>query len=99
MPNLTQPIGATVGSNAYLGQQVIAGNDASQNATLPAGTCTITIHARGGPAYVSVNAAGAAASSGIYVPEDAVRFISFNNITSLGVWAATGDNVHLLYEG
>jgi glucose/arabinose dehydrogenase len=84
----------------YLGEQALSGNGASQNATLPAGTKTIWITARGGVAYGSVNAAAAAASSGTYVPEDGVRIIGpFSNITSLGVFAASGVTVHLLYEG
>lgn len=84
----------------YLGEQVLSGNGASQNATLPTGTKTIWITARGGVAYGSVNAAAAAASSGTYVPEDAVRIIGpFSNITSLGVFAASGVTIHLLYEG
>ena len=83
----------------YKGQQVISGNDASQNATLPSDTTTIWIMPRSGLCYVSVNAAAAAASSGVYVPQDGVRIIGpFSGITSLGVWAATGTSVHLLYE-
>lgn len=87
-------------TGTYLGEQVISGNDASQNATLPDGTKAIWVSARGGAAYVSVNDDAAAASSGMYIPEDAVRIIGpFDNITSLGVYAATGDSVHLLFEG
>lgn len=86
-------------ANTYKGEQVIAGNDASQNATLPSGTTTIWIMPETAACYVSVNAAAAAASSGVYVPADNVRVIGpFTGITSLGVWAATGTSVHLIYE-
>jgi hypothetical protein len=98
---VTGDIDATPVPGSYLGQQVISGNDGSQNATIPAGTTTIWISARGGPVYASVNAAGAAASSGFYIPEDMVRIVgpfTAASITSLGVWAATGDLAHLVYE-
>ena len=95
-----QPVATDEASDTYLGQQVISGNDGSQNATLPTGTKTIWAGARGGAAYVAINGAATAASAGTYVPEDAVRIIGpFSNITSLGVFAATGVSVHLLYEG
>ena len=84
----------------YLGEQVIAGNGASQNATLPAGTKTVWVSPEGGVAYASVGAAGAAASSGFYVPQNATRLVGpFSKIASLGVFAAVGVTVHLVYEG
>jgi hypothetical protein len=100
MPNVTQPVGVVIGSNQYLGQQVIAGNDGSQNATIPAGTNTIYVMAEGGPVGCTVNGASASvAAAGYHVPENNIRMIGpFTNITSLGVFAATGDNAHLIYE-
>lgn len=84
----------------YLGQQVIAGNDGNQNATIPAGTKTIWVMAEGGPVGCTVNGTSASiAAAGYHVPENNVRLIGpFSNITSLGVFAATGDNAHLIYE-
>lgn len=91
-------MGVVVSSNQYLGKQAIAGNDANQNATLPTGTTTIWIMAEGGPVYCEVNGVAAAATAGVYCPENQVRMISFTNITSLGVFAATGGTAHLVYE-
>lgn len=84
----------------YLGQQVIAGNDANQNATIPSGTTTIWVMAEGGPVGCTVNGTSASiAAAGYHVPEDQIRLIGpFSNITSLGVFAAGGDNAHLIYE-
>lgn len=84
---------------SYNGQQVVSGNAASQTVTPPAGTKTVWITARGGPVYASVNQDAAAASSGYYVPEDKVMIIGpFDNIVTLGVWAAAGDFAHLVFE-
>ena len=84
----------------FLGDQVVTGNDASQTITPPDGTKTIWITARGGPNYASVNENAAAASSGYYVPEDKTMIIGpFSNINTLGVWVATGDFAHLVFEG
>lgn len=84
----------------YLGQQIIAGNDGSQNATIPDGTKTIWVQAEGGPVGCTVNGASASvAAAGYFCPENQVRLIGpFSNIASLGVFAATGDNAHLIYE-
>lgn len=83
----------------YNGQQVVSGNAASQTITPPAGTKTIWITARGGPVYAAINTDAAAASSGYYIPEDKVMIIGpYNNINTLGVWAAAGDFAHLVFE-
>lgn len=82
----------------YLGEEKIAGNDGSQAATLPIGTAGVWIMAEDGVAYAAVNAA-ATVNSGMYVPQDTVRYIGpYTNIDSLAVWAATGVTVHLIYE-
>lgn len=84
----------------YLGDQVIAGNDANQNATLPVGTKTVWVMAEGGPVYCEVNGVAAIATAGVHVPENGVRLVGpFSNITSFGVYAATGDTARLIYEG
>lgn len=84
---------------SYNGQQVVSGNSASQTVTPPAGTQTIWVTARAGPVYVSINQNASAASSGYYIPEDKVMIIGpFNNITTLGIWTATGDFAHLIFE-
>jgi len=84
----------------YLGQQVIAGNDGNQNATIPAGTTTVFVMAEGGPAGCTVNGTSASiAAAGFHCPENNIRLIGpFSNITSLGVFVATGDNAHLVYQ-
>lgn len=83
----------------YLGEQTISGNDASQNATIPAGTQTIWVTAEGGVVRATVNGAGSA-NSGTYAPDGTPRLIGpFGNITSLGVFAATGVSAHLIFEG
>jgi hypothetical protein len=90
----------TLAPGTYLGQQVIAGNDSNQNATIPAGTTVIYVMAEGGPVGCTVNGTSASvAAAGYHCPENAIRLIGpFSNITSLGVFAATGDNAHLIYE-
>jgi hypothetical protein len=87
-------------AGTYLGQQVIAGNNGNQNATIPDGTKAIQVMAEGGPVGCTVNGTSASvAAAGYHVPENAVRLIGpFSNLTSLGVFAATGDNAHLIYE-
>jgi hypothetical protein len=84
----------------YLGQQIIAGNDGNQNATIPANTKAIWVMAEGGAVGCTVNGTSASlAAAGYHVPENNVRLIGpFSNITALGVFAATGDNAHLIYE-
>jgi hypothetical protein len=84
---------------SYRGEQVIAGNGANQNSTLPSGTKFIWISAEGGKAYVSVNAAAAPTTSGLYIPDGQIRSIGpYASIISLGVYAAVGVSVHLIYE-
>jgi hypothetical protein len=93
-----EAVGITPGT--YLGDQVIAGNSANQNATLPTGTKTVWVMAEGGPVYCEINGVAAVATAGIYVPENNVRLVGpFSNLTSLGVYAATGDTARLVYEG
>ena len=91
---------ASILPGTYLGQQVIAGNDGNQNATLPIGTKAIWIMAEGGAVGATVNGTSASlAAAGYHVPENNIRLVGpFNNITSIGVFAATGDNAHLVYE-
>lgn len=85
-------------SAIYLGEQTITGNAASQAATLPTGTSTVWVTAEGGAVYVTVNGTGSA-SSGVYVPDGAKALIGpYSNLTSLGVYAASGVKAHLIYE-
>jgi hypothetical protein len=91
--------GTILTPGTYLGDQVIAGNDANQNATIPDGTTAVLIQAEGGPVYAEVNGVAAVATAGIYVPENSIRIVGpYNNLTSLGVYAATGDKARLIYE-
>jgi len=84
----------------YLGDETIAGNDGSQNATLPAGTTSIWMFPDANGQGNAVVNGSASATTGFYAPADGARFIGpYNNITSLGVYAATGTNVFLVYEG
>jgi hypothetical protein len=86
-------------SASYLGQQVIVGNGANQNATLPSGTKTIWIMSEGGKAHCSVNAVASPTTSGFYCPDGQIRVVGpYDNITTLGVFAPVGTSVHLTYE-
>lgn len=84
----------------YLGQQVLTFvSAANQNATLPIGTKGIWITSENNPAYLAVNTTAAPTTAGIYAPKDVTKFIGpYNGITSLGVYAASGVYVHLIYE-
>lgn len=83
----------------YLGGEVIEGTGASVNAPgLPAGTTTVTVTARDGDVFVSINGDAAANSSPIYAADgESITFGPFDNISSLGVFAAGSVFAHLLY--
>jgi|WetSurMetagenome_2_1015567.scaffolds.fasta_scaffold07664_6 hypothetical protein len=84
----------------YLGQQVLSFVSATnQNATLPSNTKAIWITAEGGKVYAAINTTAAPTSAGVYVSDGNARFTgSYNGITSLGVYAASGVYAHLIYE-
>lgn len=84
--------------DTYLGQEVINGNGASQNATIPSGASFVWASTVSGIAYAAVNTSAAPTTAGWYIPQDQVRIIGpFSNLTSLGVYAASGVYVHLVY--
>lgn len=81
----------------YLGGEALAGNDASQNINLPAAAQVVEIRPEGGAVYFAINGA-ASANSGGYIPEDGAEIIGpLANLDSVGVYAAAGVTVHILY--
>ena len=81
----------------YLSGEALAGNDASQNINLPANAQIVELRPEGGLIYFSINGF-AQASSGGYIPEDGGEIIGpLANMNSVGVWAATGTTVHIIY--
>lgn len=81
----------------YLSQESVDGNDASQNLNIPASAQIVEIRAESGAVYFSINSF-AQASSGGYIPQDGAEIIGpLTNLNSIGVWAATGTVVHVLY--
>jgi hypothetical protein len=84
----------------YLGQQVLSFvSAANQNATIPTGTKGIWITAEGGKVYAAINTTAAPTSAGVYISDGNTRFTgSYNGISSLGVYAASGIYAHLIYE-
>jgi len=84
--------------HTYLGEQTIAMTGASAPATLPPGTNFVEISASGGAVQASINGT-ASANSGMYIPEDQIRYIiKLDNLESLAFFGAEGATVHLIYK-
>lgn len=79
-------------------EQVVAGNDADQNVTVPDGAQIIEIRPEGGDCYLT-NGLHATANSGFYIPEDNGEIIGplVNWAAIVSVWAATGTTVHIVW--
>ena len=81
----------------YLTEETISGNGSSQNINLPDDVHIVEMRPEGGLMYFSINGF-AQASSGGYIPEDGGEIIGpLANMNSVGVWAATGTTVHIIY--
>lgn len=88
-------------STTYLGKEVVAGNDDTQDVqNMPAGTNRFWVDADGGPVYVAINDDAATDDASGVVPQEGTRYFGpYNNITSIGIYAATGVSAYLRYEG
>lgn len=84
----------------YLGGEVVEGTGASVNAPgLPSGTTSIWCTAEGGVVYLTINGPAGQLISPMHVPEDGARYLGdYDNIKSLGVFAAASVYAHLSYS-
>lgn len=84
----------------YLGGEVIEGTGATVNAPgIPAGTTTIEIIAEDGDVYATINGDAGQLISPIYVGDtEHVKVGPFDNIRSLGIFAAGSVWAHIQYS-